>query len=161
MILDKMNQAIRECAAISRELTELEGEYFDQISEAQDHGTHEETEGATRRYLQTSKLSQRLSTLVSLLSECFTDIVSSTYAATKQKKQLRTRHAELYPSSESPDTDSEQYATPVQNELEIPSQIRAWAKVQGLIVPDRGRIAANIIHEYRQAHHSRSSSEVT
>jgi len=33
-----------------------------------------------------------------------------------------------------------------------PSQVRAWAKTQGIAVADRGRVSADVMRQYRDAH---------
>jgi hypothetical protein len=33
-----------------------------------------------------------------------------------------------------------------------PSQVRAWAKAQGIAVADRGRVSADVMRQYRDAH---------
>ena len=34
-----------------------------------------------------------------------------------------------------------------------PREVRAWAKAQGIVIADRGRVSADVMRQYREAHH--------
>jgi hypothetical protein len=33
-----------------------------------------------------------------------------------------------------------------------PREIRAWARAQGIVIADRGRVSADVMRQYREAH---------
>ena len=33
-----------------------------------------------------------------------------------------------------------------------PREVRAWAKAQGIVIADRGRVSADVLRQYREAH---------
>jgi hypothetical protein len=34
-----------------------------------------------------------------------------------------------------------------------PSEVRAWARTHGIVIADRGRVSADVMRQYREAHH--------
>lgn len=34
-----------------------------------------------------------------------------------------------------------------------PSEVRAWVRAHGIVIADRGRVGADVIRQYREAHH--------
>ena len=35
-----------------------------------------------------------------------------------------------------------------------PREVRAWARTQGIVIADRGRVSADVMRRYREAHHA-------
>lgn len=56
-----------------------------------------------------------------------------------------------YPVDE-PDDDEPSPVDPPADDEPSPATVRAWAKDQGIDVPPRGRVPAEVIEQYRQAH---------